>query len=130
MFAVAVLLAASRSGFAASATSDDRVKSRKTARRAREATSRQLTRKDLFRDSWRLDRKLSATDRISDAKLTGQEYLPGQMRKERKELKEEEETSRRLAAREQSRKARAARQQQAEKARAIEARRKKRTRVF
>ena len=130
ILAVAVCLAASWSSLAVDGSSDERANVRKAGRRAREASRRAAFLKDLFRDAWRLDQRLSALDRVSDVKLTGQEYLPGQMRQERKELKEDEETSQRLAAREDARKARAARQRQTEKARRVVARRKKRIRAF
>lgn len=127
---VAVSFAAPRSAFAAGGTRDERVKTRKAARRGREAVRQASARKDMLRDSWRIDRKLSATDRISDAKLTDQKYLSGQMRRERTELKEDDETARKLSARDQARKARSARQQRAAKAVRTDARRKKRIRAF
>jgi len=130
ILAVAVCLAASWSSFAVDGSGDERARVRKAGRRAREAARRPATRRDVFRDAWRIDQNLSAVDRISDVKLTGRKYLAGQMRRERKELKEDEVTSQRLAAREKARKVRAARQRQTEKARRVVARRKKRIRAF
>ena len=102
----------------AAAESDARLRAtvRKARRKAQAAKAAERSARDFSRDTLRVDYRIAEADvRIFDSKVTGQKYLAGIMRRERRELKESEERLRQRAEMEQMYRARLRRQEDAER---------------